>query len=337
MTARWARVGVPILVLLGTSLLGLWWFVATQAPREVAARGPARIVYIRPGSGLRAIASQLEAAGVVRHRWLFLSAALLARKHRALRPGEYELRPDQGVGEVVRLLAEGRVVLHRITIPEGFTGREIAATLAREGLADEARCLALMTDSAFARSLGVDGNGLEGFLFPDTYLLTRGLREEEILRQMVGRFQQVFTGAEAARARALGLSVGAVVTLASIVEREAKRAEERGLIASVFHNRLRLAMPLQADPTILYPHPGRRRITRLDLRTATPYNTYIIAGLPPGPIANPGRAALQAALYPATTEFLYFVARSDGSHAFSRRLRDHERAVRRYQLGRRVG
>ncbi len=341
MTGRWVRIGVPILGLLGITLLGLWWFVASEAPREIPASkagrpdAPGRVVYIPPGSGLRAIAGQLEDAGVVRHRWLFVSAALLARQHRALRPGEYALRSDMSLREILQLLAVGRVLLHRVTIPEGFTARQIAAMLAREGLADEVRFLALATDPVFAQRLGLEQGGLEGFLFPDTYLLARGLREEDILRQMVARFRQLFGETEVARARELGLSVGAVVTLASIVEREARVAEERALVSGVFHNRLRRAMPLQADPTVLYPSAGRRRITRLDLRTATPYNTYVIAGLPPGPIANPGRAALQAALYPAQTAFVYFVARKDGSHEFSRSLRDHERAVRRYQVARR--
>jgi UPF0755 protein len=338
---RWAQLAGPSLLVAGITVFGVWWFVsadrrpAAPAREAEATAAPERLVYIPAGAGLRAIAARLEAAGLVRHRWLFMAAAVLAGQHRALRPGEYALRPGMPLRAMVGALVEGRVVTHRVTIPEGFTARQIAALLAREGLADEGRFLALVADPDFARGAGLDAAGLEGFLFPDTYLLTRGLREEEILGQMLARFRQVFGEAEAARARELGLSVTAAVTLASIVEREAKRAEERPLVSAVFHNRLRRAMPLQADPTVLYP-AAARRIRRLDLRAATPYNTYIIGGLPPGPIANPGRAALEAALYPAAADYLYFVARNDGSHAFSRTLREHARAVRRHQLARRA-
>jgi peptidoglycan lytic transglycosylase G len=212
----------------------------------------------------------------------------------------------------------------------------VAARLAAEALADPDRIQALAQDEAFIRRMGLGTPSMEGYLFPETYRLSKGMPEEEILRRMVGRFREGFGAPEEERARVLGLDLHAIVILASIIEKEARVEEERRLISAVFHNRLRRQMPLQADPSILYSYPERRgRLTQADLRRSDPYNTYTNPGLPPGPIANPGRASLQAALDPAPVDHLYFVARQDGTHAFSRTLAEHELAVRRYQRPRR--
>ena len=299
---------------------------------------PPRVVVIPWGASARQIAGALADGGVIRSRWAFLALATWRGDLRLLKPGEYAFAMPASLAEVEAALAEGRTVTHLVTIPEGFTVREVAAGLAAGALADADRIQALAQDEAFIRRLGLDAPSLEGYLFPDTYRFSKGMPEEEILRRMAGRFREVFGAPEEEQAQALGLDRHAIVTLASIIEKEAHVAEERRLISAVFHNRLRRQMPLQADPSILYSYPERRgRLTQADLRRPDPYNTYTKPGLPPGPIANPGRASLQAALDPAPVDHLYFVARQDGTHAFSRTLAEHERAVRRYQRPRREG
>jgi len=313
--------------------------VALLAVRPAGANGePPRVVVISPGGGARQIAGALAEGGVIRSRWAFLALAALRGDLRLLKPGEYEFTMPATLPEVEAKVAEGRTVVHLVTFPEGFAVREVAARLGAEGLADPDRLEALARDASVARRLGLDVPSLEGYLFPDTYRFNRGMTEEEILRLMVGRFREVFGPAEEERAQALGLDRHAIVTLASIIEKEARVEEERPLISAVFHNRLRRNMPLQADPSILYSFPEKRgRLTRADLRQPDPYNTYMNPGLPPGPIANPGRASMRAALEPAPAGYLYFVARKDGTHAFSRTLAEHERAVRRFQGSRREG
>jgi UPF0755 protein len=294
--------------------------------------GPPLIVYIKPKTGVQEIAQMLWEAGVIRNRWSFLALAYMQGSPTRLKAGEYEFTHGMSLREILQKLEAGRVVTHQVTIPEGFTARDIARLLAGEKLVDADRFMALVTDSQFVGALGVRGETLEGYLFPDTYRLTRGMGEAEILRTMVTRFRQAVPKDLGAQARRLGLDAHSVVTLASLIEKEAKLDSERPLVAAVFYNRLRRNMPLQSDPTAVYgvPRP-RRRITSLDLKRKTRYNTYLKAGLPPGPIANPGVASLQAALNPARVSYLYFVAKNDGSHFFSRTLEQHAEAVRKYQ------
>ena len=235
--------------------------------------------------------------------------------------------------EVLRRLESGRVVTHQVTIPEGFTALDIAQLLASERLADPVRFMALVGDPALATRLGLPGPTLEGYLFPDTYRLSRGMGEEEILQIMAARFRQVVPADIEARAERLQLDIRGVITLASLIEKEAKQDRERPIIAGVFLNRLRLSMPLQSDPTAVYGAPDpRRRVTPLDLQRKTPYNTYQNPGLPPGPIANPGLSSILAVLSPARVSYLYFVAKNDGTHFFSRTLDEHTHAVRLYQV-----
>ena len=323
----------------GILLAGLGTTATFLAVRPLGAHGdPPRVVVIPAGAGARQIAGALADGGVVRNRWAFLALAASRGDLRLLKPGEYEFPMPATLPEVEARVAEGRVVVHLVTVPEGFTVREVAARLAAEALAHPDRIQALAQDPAFARRLGLDVPSLEGYLSPDTYRLTKGMTEEEILRLMVARFRDAFGAPEEERAQALGMDQHAIVTLASLIEKEARVDPERPLISAVFHNRLRRNMPLQADPTILYSHPEKRgRLTRADLQEPDPYNTYTSPGLPPGPIASPGRASIRAALDPAQVGYLYFVARNDGTHAFSRTLAEHERAVRRYQGSRREG
>jgi UPF0755 protein len=294
--------------------------------------GPSRIVYIKPKTGVQEIAQTLWEAGVIRSRWSFLALAYMQGSPTRLKAGEYEFTHGMSLREILQKLEAGRVVTHQVTIPEGFTARDIARLLADEKLVNADRFMALVAESQFVEALGVRGETLEGYLFPDTYRITRGMAEEEILRAMVTRFRQAMPKDLDAQARRMGLDAHSVVTLASLIEKEAKLDSERPLVAAVFYNRLRRNMPLQSDPTAIYGAPRpRRKITPLDLKRKTRYNTYLMAGLPPGPIANPGVASLQAALHPARVNYLYFVAKNDGSHYFSQTLEQHAGAVRKYQ------
>ena len=257
--------------------------------------------------------------------------ARFTRRDRDVRAGDFLVTtPLSPLGLLDRITS--RPDLHQVTIPEGLRVQDVVALLAGAGFGAEESFFCLLDDPAFLASEDLPPEGAEGYLFPDTYDLPLATPPEAILRTMIARFHTVFTSDLAARAERLGLSIHQAVTLASLVEEEATRADERRLVAAVFLNRLRRGMPLQSDPTVLYERQGGdRTITRADLRRPTPHNTYTIPGLPPTPIANPGRAALEASVDPAPVDHLYFVARGDGSHQFSTTLAEHNAAVARHQ------
>jgi len=330
--ARYRGVSALLLAVALTMISVRTYLQSDPAQFSGLGAGAPRTVYIKPKTGVQEIAQTLWEAGVIRNRWSFLALAYMQGSPTRLKAGEYEFTYGMSLREILQKLEAGRVVTHQLTIPEGFTARDIARLLAGEKLVDADRFMALVADLQFVEALGVRGETLEGYLFPDTYRLTRGMGEAEILRTMVTRFRQAVPKDLGAQARRVGLDAHSVVTLASLIEKEAKLDSERPLVAAVFYNRLRRNMPLQSDPTAVYgvPRP-RRRITSLDLKRKTRYNTYLKAGLPPGPIANPGAASLQAALNPARVNYLYFVAKNDGSHFFSRTLAQHAEAVRKYQ------
>jgi UPF0755 protein len=327
--------GLSALILaVALTAIGVRTYLHSDPARFPGVRpGAPKIVYIKPKSGVQEIAYTLWEAGVIRSRWAFLGMAYLQGAPTRLKAGEYEFTHGMSLREILQKLEAGRVVTHQITIPEGFTALDIARLLAGEKLVDVDRFMALVADVRFVEGLGVPGNTLEGYLFPDTYRLTRGMGEEEMLQIMVTRFRQAVPKDLDAQAQRVGLDAHSVVTLASLIEKEARLDSERPLVAAVFYNRLRRNMPLQSDPTAVYGVPGpRRRITTLDLKRKTPYNTYLKAGLPPGPISNPGLASIQAVLDPAPVNYLYFVAKNDGTHYFSRTLAQHAEAVRKYQV-----
>jgi len=298
---------------------------------------PGALVVIREGDSVAMIGARLRAAGVVRSVLLFRVWARAHGLDRRIRPGEYRFPSALGLSEVLDTLATGGG-RPEVTIPEGLTVREIATLLARQDLGSAESFLCLAGDPEFLLAAGVPGPQLEGYLFPDTYRFSSMMSPGEILGAMVRRFHERFDAERYRSAAAHGLSVNEVVTLASIVEKETGLGVERPLIAGVFYNRLRLGMPLQSDPTVIYAVPDfRGDLTRTDLARPSAYNTYLNPGLPPGPIANPGIAALDAVLAPADTPYLYFVSRNDGSHVFSANLAEHNRAVQRYQKSRAAG
>ncbi|MFQ5847380.1 MAG: endolytic transglycosylase MltG [Candidatus Methylomirabilales bacterium] len=290
------------------------------------------VVDIKPHTQSAAIAEQLKRHGVIRDRLLFLLFTMLRGSADRLKAGEYQFLPSMGLLDVIRALEDGKVLIHKVTIPEGATVWQIATLLDDEGLVDSEAFLRLATDPSVASHYVPGADTLEGFLFPDTYHFIKGIGVEDIIEAMVQRFFRAFTRGDELRTRRLGMNLYQIVTLASIIEKEAVLNREMPIIAGVFYNRLRRGMRLQADPTVLYGRRHRGRITRKDLRANHPYNTYVQNGLPPGPIASPGAAALKAALDPADVKYLYFVAKNDGTHKFSRTLREHLRAVRKYQV-----
>ena len=316
-------------------LLAAGGFVSYVLSRPVGSSGETpRIVLIRPQTSSFRIAAALKEAGVIRSRLGFLAVAVARGTHRHLLPGEYEFDSQLPLIEIVRRLEQGRGLVHQVTIPEGLAAQQIAQLLADKELVDRDRFVRLLRDRDTLKQYRLEGDSLEGYLFPDTYRLVKGQSVEAIIQRMVRRFQEVFGLEEQVRARELQMSVREVVTLASLIEREARVPEERPLISAVFHNRLRKGMPLQSDPTVMYGLSRfSGRLTKAHLQAPSPYNTYLNHGLPPGPIANPGRASIMAALYPASSQYLYFVSKNDGTHAFSKTLREHDRMVRRYQIG----
>lgn len=287
-------------------------------------------VEIPRGSTSRAMARQLADAGVVRHPWLFL-AARAVRRGRVLQAGEYRFSRPATPLEVVDRLIRGDVIFYEVSIPEGYNLFDIAGAVEQVGFLRREAFLESARDPAPIRDLAPQAQTLEGYLFPDTYRITRDNTEADLCRMMVRRFRKVWAelGSPPDPHR--------TVTLASLVEKETAVAEERPLVASVFANRLAQGMKLDCDPTTIYAAllEGRWRgvIYRSDLDNPHPYNTYRNPGLPPGPIANPGIASLRAALAPAETEYLFFVALPDGSgrHQFSRDLASHAAAARRYR------
>ena len=328
---------IPFLLAFVLTAVGIRTYLQSTPPTSGLVPAAPTVVYIKPKTGVQDIALLLQDAGVIRSTWTFLALAYLQGSLKRLQSGEYEFHPGMSLFEILQKLESGRVVTHQVTIPEGFTVEDIAKLLAGERLADQDRFLAMVQDPMVAARLEVPAARLEGYLFPATYRLTRGMGEEEIIRVMVGRFRQAVPPDFRERAARLGMNPHEIVTLASLIEKEARLDAERPLVSAVFHNRLRQRMPLQSDPTAVYMVPrGQGRITASDLQRKSPYNTYLVQGLPPGPIANPGLASLRAALEPASVNFLYFVAKNDGSHFFSRTLDQHQQAVRLYQGSGRV-
>ena len=283
------------------------------------------------GTTTFSMGQRLAAAGVVRSPWDFVAARLWARA-RVLQAGEYRFDGAATAGEIVRRLASGDVFYYSLTVPEGWNMFDIAQAAGRFGVFSAGQFLRAAHAPSSLRDLDPQAPSLEGYLFPETYRLTRHATARDLCRQMTARFREAWN-------RAGGGNVHQTVTMASLVEREGKLPEERPLIAAVFFNRLRTGMTLDCDSTTIYAamldERWRGVIHRSDLASGNPYNTYRRAGLPPGPIANPGLESIGAVLHPAASQALYFVARPDGSgsHQFSLRLADHRAAVERYRRG----
>ena len=304
-------------------------FLARPYPPEAGAIE----VDVPPGASLRQVARLLESSRVVASARMFRRLAKTRREAGRVQAGDYEFQTPIRPGDVLSALVHGRVKVRQFTIPEGCDLRQIAQVVAGTGSATAEACLGRARSAPTAAAFGIQADSLEGYLFPATYRYRRTTTLDELLTMMVRRFRAVFGPTFEEQAREKDLTVHQVVTLASIVEKETGRPEERPRVAAVFLNRLRLGMPLQADPTVIYGLPAPDgSLTREALATPTPYNTYVIHGLPPGPICSPGEASLRAVLWPDDADDLYFVARNDGTHEFNRTYPAHAKAVRRYQI-----
>ena len=294
------------------------------------------VVWIKPGQSFSETVTQLKEAGLVRHPKRFRWLAYLKGDETRIRAGEYLFSASMSPWAILDTMVRGETLLHKVIIPEGASIFKIGKIVEGAGLVSEKAFLQAASDPGLIKVSGIEGDTFEGYLFPETYHFPKGVTAEHIVNKMVAHFRSVFRRAWTERAHAMGFTTHQVVSLASIVEKETAKPEERPLIAAVFLNRLKRGMRLESDPTVIY---GIRdfdgNLTREDLKTMSPYNTYRIKGLPPGPIANPGRASIEAVLYPSEEPYLYFVSRNDGSHHFSRTLSEHNRMVWRYQRRRR--
>lgn len=297
---------------------------------------PVVIFNIMSGESVTRLGQRLQREGLITDGRRFRLVARIRGDDKRLKAGEYLLTAAMPPLHLLDVFVNGDVYLHVLTVPEGYTMVQIADEINCLELTDIQGFLTLAKDPAVVASFGLEGKTLEGYLFPDTYHFPKGVSPQTMITRMVERFREQFSEPWYQRAREMGLSLLQVVTLASIIEKETGAPSERPLISSVFHNRLKKGMRLESDPTVIYGIKGfDGNITRKHLSTPTPYNTYVIRGLPPGPIANPGRASIEAALYPAHSDYYYFVAKKDGTHYFSTTIAEHNAAVRKYQLRRR--
>lgn len=288
---------------------------------------PSRKVSIGQGESLSVIAHKLARAGVVRSSLAFVLYAEMTGNGRDLKPGDYAFKGGENPAQVLGHLVRGDFIVVTVTIPEGITVHQIAQRLQQAGLVCASKFEQAARSGPLPRALGLEPLGAEGYLFPATYRFAPREGTQKILATMVERFFQILTPQVEQRLFQLHLTTRQLVTMASIIEKEAKVAGERPIIASVFYNRLKLGMPLQSDPTAQYNFEGITEPAAEAVRIPSAFNTYTFTGLPPGPIANPGLSSIEAALYPARTDYLYFVARDDGTHIFSRTFKEHERAI----------
>jgi UPF0755 protein len=330
-------IGIVVIVLLAGAAAAAGWFAWTQLHEPYQGyTGPEQFVTIRQGASSSEIGRQLATAQVVRDPRLFRAALWWTGRGRSLRAGEYRFDHALTPLEVLDVLVRGDVYTLRLTFPEGLNIEEMSKLYASHGFGKASDFVVAARNVTRIRELDDKASDLEGYLFPETYSLPRQMSAARLVDLMVDRFLAVYDERMRARASAEGLTTRQAVTLASLIEKETGRAEERPIVAAVYRNRMKIGMPMQADPTVVYAllraHRYDGNIRRDDLSMDSPYNTYKYAGLPPGPIASPGKASLEAALAPADAPYLYFVSRNDGSHVFAQTLDEHNANVRKFQV-----
>ncbi|MCA1958332.1 MAG: endolytic transglycosylase MltG [Nitrospira sp.] len=334
MKSRLAQIFLVLVAVAGLGAMALYQMIRwAESPLLSDSDHPSpKVVVIPAGWTLQQVAALLEREQVIKSRFAFVWLARSQEADRKVQPGEYELHAAMPPADILSKLLTGRVVLHSVTIPEGYTIAQIADMLSERNITDRAEFIRLARDKSFIQTLKISAESLEGYLFPDTYRFARRTAAADVIKTMVDQLDRVFSAEWQGRAKELGLTRHQVLTLASVIEKETGSADERPRISSVFHNRLKKNIPLQSDPTVIYglPHfDGNLR--KKDLSHPSPYNTYRWVGLPPGPIASPGADSIRAALYPASTPHLYFVSKNDGTHYFSTTLLQHNKAVEQYQ------
>ncbi|NDD91667.1 endolytic transglycosylase MltG [bacterium] len=337
--SRWFLALIPVALVLGLSIPAarLAWFatqpMAVDHPTET-------VILLNKGIGPSEIARQLEANKAVSSAKDFQLLGRVLRKWKDLKTGEYLVTSGMSPLEIFKVLSSGISIQHMVTIREGANMYEVADALEKSGLTSREKVLSLCRNSEFIKAQGFQEPlppSLEGYLFPDTYAFTRVETPEAMLQTMMRRYRAAWTQVKtrfAAQIASLGLTEHQIITLASIIEKETGAPEERPMISSVFHNRLRKKMRLQSDPTTIYgiweTYSGN--IRKQDLLTPTPFNTYTVPSLPIGPISNPGLLAMEAAVNPAQSEYLFFVSQNEGRHIFTKSYEEHSKAVRRFQV-----
>jgi peptidoglycan lytic transglycosylase G len=331
-------------VLLGTAfslflclLLAVVW--VHHALQPFNKKGEDRDFVVEEGATLNRVATDLKNAHIIRSSTLFRLAGQLKGYDHHIKTGEYRLNGAMPPLKILETLKAGRIITHPITIPEGFNLDQIADLLDQKGLSDKISFIQQAKNRSLIMQLDLSGETLEGYLYPDTYRFRRHEAPDKIIDMMVKRFRNIVSPLEE-QINDSGMTLGQIITLASIVEKETGSPEERPMIARVFLNRLHKKMRLESDPTVIYGIDNfNGNLTKKDLKTKTPYNTYVIKGLPPGPIANPGLASIKAVLNPAEGNYYYFVSKNNGTHYFSKTLKEHNRAVKRFQknTGKRQG
>lgn len=334
---RYLPLLLTILYIITTSIFFEMYHFLSHSPSH---ERRVKTVYIFPGMNLKEITKILSKNRLISDADKFILWARITGSASRIKAGEYQFNTAMPSREILDRLVDGSTVIHKVTVPEGYNLFQIAKLLSQKQLVDEEKFVQRAFDPELISSLDVEGVSLEGYLYPDTYYFRWGMDEEGILKTMVNKFYTVYNSKFKEVATKRGLGKREALILASLIEKETSVSQERPLISAVFHNRLKKGMYLECDPTVIYGlirkfGEFKGNITREDLGTKTPYNTYLIRGLPPGPISNPGEAAIHAALYPAETNYLYFVSMNDGTHYFSRSLREHNRAVMKYQKMRR--
>jgi UPF0755 protein len=320
------------LVLVVLAAAGYWGYTEWMRLSEPI-QSPLRAFVVAKGTSFDRFTQQLVRDGLAQQP---LAIKLYGRVNpaiRRLKAGEYAVEPSDSTLTILKRVSRGEVIQRSVTIPEGWNFREIAPILAAAEVADADEFLRLATNAVLITELtGTQAPSLEGYLFPDTYHFSKGYGAEGVIRKMVARFKQNVPSNYAEKASAVGLTPYQAITLASIIEKETGATSERRLISAVFHNRLKKRMRLQSDPTVIYGMVNYNgNIRKVDLQTTTPYNTYRVGGIPPGPIANAGLDAILAAVEPAPVPYLYFVSKNAGTHYFSSTLVEHNRAVTLYQ------
>ena len=292
-----------------------------------------KIIVVCRGQGFKTTSKMLHKMGIIKNPFKFKIVTYIKRYDKDIKAGEYLLSSSMSPNRILEIMVSGKVILRKLTIPEGFNLYQIASIVAKAGLGTEKDFLRTARNSSLVCENGIKAETFEGYLFPDTYYFPKNVTPEKIISTMIKRFRSLFTLSLKEQANALGFSIHEIITIASIIEKETGVPFERPIISSVFHNRLKKKMRLESDPTVIYGIKDfDGNIKRKDLTEPTPYNTYKIKGLPPGPIANPGIKSIEAAIYPADTDFLYFVSKRNNTHKFSTGIADHNRAVRKYQL-----
>ncbi|MGM0464941.1 MAG: endolytic transglycosylase MltG [Acidobacteriota bacterium] len=323
-----------VLLVVASLFFSSWFLWEYHHPRNIIS--PNTVFEIKKGSSASWIAQQLKKENIIKNKWPFLFAYKVFFTKENLIAGEYEFNPPISVKEVLKKIIKGEIKLHPITIPEGLNIWETAELLSQKYSVDNKKVLYNAQNTQLISSMDSEAQNLEGYLFPETYHIPKNTSEEELIENMVSQFKKTFNPQWRERTREMGMNIREVVTLASLIEEETSVPEEKSLVSSVFHNRLKLGMKLDCDPTIIYAlkkkgeYQGRLR--NKDLKLDSPYNTYLYKGLPPSPISNPGKESLKAALFPSKTDYLYFVSKNDGTHKFSSTFKEHQKAVIKYQI-----